>query len=69
MGLSGLPVLIIGYGRIGKTTASLFKFHGAEIFVYDPFIDSSHIDGDFKVVDLEDGLKNAKSRISSCCRH
>jgi D-3-phosphoglycerate dehydrogenase len=59
-GLSGLPVLIIGYGRIGKKTASLFKLHGAKIFVYDPWLDPCLVDGDFEVVDLEFGLKKAK---------
>lgn len=34
--LSGLSVLIIGYGRIGQAVAERLKAFGAEILVYDP---------------------------------
>lgn len=35
--LEGKTALIIGYGRIGKKTAELFRKNGIEVMAYDPF--------------------------------
>lgn len=55
MGISiaGSRVFIIGYGRIGKKTAELFKVLGAEVVVYDKFQQNS------SSVSLEEGLKTS----------
>ena len=41
LGLKGLPVLFIGYGRIGQRTAELFRALGAQILVHDPYLDEA----------------------------
>lgn len=57
-GLSNTPVLIIGFGRIGKSVAQKLKVFNAQILVYDPYIKAGHEDFDF--VSLEEGLARAK---------
>lgn len=49
----GLKVLIIGYGHIGKYTANMLKSLGAEILVYDKFLESE------STCSLEEGLSKA----------
>lgn len=60
LGLAGLPVLFIGYGRIGKRTAELFRALGAEILVHDPYLKADSLCKGEKLVSLEDGLKAAR---------
>ena len=60
MGLRGARVLLIGYGRVGRRVATLLRAFGAELFVYDPFLDSSSdVDGVGVVQKLSVGLADA----------
>ena len=60
MGLIGANVLFIGYGRIGRKTAEILKAFGANISVYDPYIEAAALtDGESYVADLHTGLANA----------
>tara|TARA_B100001142_G_scaffold268332_1_gene273433 strand:- start:247 stop:1146 length:900 start_codon:yes stop_codon:yes gene_type:complete len=52
-------ILIIGYGAIGKRVAEILSFIGAEILVYDPFVNKNEINPNYTKVDLNEGLKNA----------
>jgi D-3-phosphoglycerate dehydrogenase len=63
LGLKDLPVLFIGYGRIGRRSADLFRALGAQILVHDPYMDEDSLLFDERIVDLEEGLK--KSRMVS----
>ena len=58
-GLSGQKVLFIGYGRIGRRTASLMRIFGAEILVFDPFIEGRDLKDGEKPVTLQEGLPQA----------
>ena len=58
-GLSGLHVLFIGYGRIGRKTAELFRAFGAKIIVSDPYLDESTLEHGEEAVTLKEGLANA----------
>lgn len=60
LGLRGLPVLFIGYGRIGRRTADLFRALGAEILVHDPYLQSDTLLEGEKLVGLEEGLSMAR---------
>ena len=53
----GSNLLIIGYGKIGKTIATKAKGLGMNIYFYDPYISSG--DEIAKKVELEEGLKLA----------
>ena len=60
MGLGGARVLLVGYGRIGRRVATLLRAFGAELLVYDPFLDaSSDVEGVAVVEELTDGLSDA----------
>ena len=63
LGLKGLPVLFIGFGRIGRCAAEMFRVMGAKILVYDPFIEKDSLVSGEHMLDLEEGLK--KSRMVS----
>ena len=54
-----LNVLIIGYGRIGQSTARLFQLMGAKITVCDPLLNSGSLPEDVKIADLDEGLSTA----------
>lgn len=58
-GVAGQPVLIVGYGRIGRRTADLFRAVGAEILVADPFLEPGQVGEGAELVDLKDGLARA----------
>ena len=58
-GLSGLNILVIGYGRIGKKFAKLVSAFGANILVYDPYIKKQKSEINEKFVSLVEGLKQA----------
>jgi D-3-phosphoglycerate dehydrogenase len=60
LGLTKLPVLIIGYGRIGRRTADLFRSLGAVIQVCDPCVPEENLRQGEKKVALEEGLKWAR---------
>jgi D-3-phosphoglycerate dehydrogenase len=55
-GLSGANILFLGYGRIGRHTASLLRPFGANIHVHDPYLDVDTLTNDERVATLEEGL-------------
>jgi D-3-phosphoglycerate dehydrogenase len=57
--LKDMKVLLIGYGRIGKTVARILNAIGAKILVYDPFVTKENISRHFTKVDLTNGIKIA----------
>ena len=57
--LKDMNVLLIGYGRIGKTVARILDAIGANIFVYDPFVSENNIPDHFTKIDLTNGIKIA----------
>lgn len=58
LGLSGLPVLFVGFGRIGRRTGELFHALGAQILVFDPYADpASFPDWIKSVASLKEGLE------------
>ena len=59
-GLAGLPVLIVGYGRIGRRTAALFQTLGARILVCDPRVRPEDLVHDEQLVSLAEGLRQAR---------
>ena len=59
IGLSGAKVLLIGYGRIGRSVARLMRTLGAQILVFDPYIKDAALDN-VRIVSLEEGLKEAE---------
>jgi D-3-phosphoglycerate dehydrogenase len=59
-GLSGLPVLIVGHGRIGRRTATLFRALGAQILVSDPRVRPETLANGEQLVSLAEGLRQAR---------
>lgn len=60
MGLRGARVLLVGYGRIGRRVAELLRAFGAELLVYDPFLEgSTDLGGARRVENLIEGLADA----------
>ena len=57
--IEDMNVLVIGYGRIGKTVAKILSVIGAKILVHDPFVNKNEILPPFKRVDLNDGIESA----------
>jgi len=57
--LKGMNVLLIGYGKIGKTVAKILNVIGAKIIVCDPFVPIEDIPEYFTKVDLLRGVKKA----------
>jgi D-3-phosphoglycerate dehydrogenase / 2-oxoglutarate reductase len=57
--LKNTPILIIGYGRIGRRVAELFMAFGAEIFITDPAIKQEDLILNEKWVELNEGLRRA----------
>lgn len=55
-GLKGLNVIFIGYGRIGRRTADLFRFMGAKIYVVDPFLNANQLEHGEVLLPLEEAL-------------
>jgi D-3-phosphoglycerate dehydrogenase / 2-oxoglutarate reductase len=60
LGLKNTTILIVGYGRIGRRTAKLFKYVGCKILICDPLANESEIDKSFKLCDLQEGLRVAQ---------
>ena len=59
LGLKNTIVLFIGYGRIGRKTAELFRAMGAHILVCDPLIIQNDLQSAEVLLELHDGLKTA----------
>ena len=57
--LAGLPVLIVGYGRIGRRTAELLRAFRADVRACDPAV-SSVPGADVPMVDLDEGLRTSR---------
>ena len=57
--IEDMNVLVIGYGRIGKTVAKILSVIGAKILVHDPFVNKNEILPSFKRVALKDGIESA----------
>ena len=57
--LKSMKVLLIGYGRIGKTVARMLDAIGAEIIIYDPFVPDSDIPDYITKVELIEGIRKA----------
>jgi D-3-phosphoglycerate dehydrogenase len=60
LGLKGLPVLFIGFGRIGRRAAELFRVMGSKILVHDPYLPVNALSPGDVTVGLEEGLKAAR---------
>jgi D-3-phosphoglycerate dehydrogenase len=60
MGLSGLNVLLVGYGRIGRRVSELLRPFGTEIAVCDPYIDPDQLPDYVRPVTLTEGLAEAE---------
>ena len=58
--LKNTPILIIGYGRIGRRVAELFMAFGAEIFITDPALKQEDLISNEKWVELSEGLRMAE---------
>lgn len=58
-GLCKQKILFIGYGRIGRKTAEFMRNFGAEILVYDPFVNDGELKGGEIKVSLDEGLGKA----------
>ena len=56
LGLKDMNVLFIGYGRIGRKTAELFRVLGARIMVCDPAVRMNDLKSGEELVELKDGL-------------
>ena len=59
LGLKNTNVLIVGYGRIGRKVADLFRIMGAQILVCDPFVTKNDLQSGEELLELKDGLKLA----------
>jgi D-3-phosphoglycerate dehydrogenase / 2-oxoglutarate reductase len=59
-GLKNTTVLVVGYGRIGRRVAELFKNFGSEIMICDPLVRESEIDKSFNLVAIQEGLQTAQ---------
>lgn len=59
IGLYNTPILMVGYGRIGRRTAELLRAFGARILVCDPYLDPASLDHNEALVTLEEGLAQA----------
>lgn len=60
LSLSGLPVLLVGYGHTGREVGRLLRAFGAKILVCDPFVTQADLTDGETVVSLEDGLAAAR---------
>jgi D-3-phosphoglycerate dehydrogenase len=60
MGLIGSKVLFVGYGRIGRRTGDLLEAFGADLMVFDPYIEDAALPKSVRrVASLEEGLRDA----------
>lgn len=59
MGLKNANICIIGYGRIGRKVADLFRIMGSHILVCDPFVKQKDLQFGEELLELKDGLKSA----------
>lgn len=60
-GLCGTPVLLIGYGRIGRRTGELLSAFGAQLLVCDPCVTAESLKQGERLVSLDEGLAEAEA--------
>jgi D-3-phosphoglycerate dehydrogenase / 2-oxoglutarate reductase len=60
LGLKNTTILIIGYGRIGRRAAELFKNFGSEIMICDPLVKESEINKSYRITGMQEGLQAAQ---------
>lgn len=60
IGLYKTPILLVGYGRIGRRTGELLRAFGARILVCDPHLDPVSLEHNEVFVSLEEGLAQAE---------
>ena len=60
IGLKGTKVLLIGYGRIGHRVSELLEPFGADIMIYDPYLEFNDSRTIGRKVSLEYGLSKAQ---------
>lgn len=53
--VSELKILVVGFGRIGRASARLFKLLGADVRVCDPLIDEKSV-SEYQAMTLAEGL-------------
>jgi len=58
-GLKNAVVLIVGYGRIGRKVADLFRVMGSKILVCDPFVNKKDLHYGEELLELQNGLQSA----------
>ena len=59
LGLGGINVLLVGYGRIGRRFEEVLHFFGANVLIADPFVAKESLVGSEDIISLEDGLARA----------
>ena len=59
LGLKNANVLIIGYGRIGRKVAALFRTMGSHVLVCDPCVEQKDLQFGEELLELKNGLKSA----------
>ena len=57
--LAGLTLGIIGYGRIGRRVGHLLRAFGAEVLVFDPFLDGTSLQNGERLVTLAGEIGDA----------
>ena len=58
-GLNNTRALVVGYGRIGRKVADLFRVMGAQILVADPLTKKNDLLNNEELVELPEGLATA----------
>jgi D-3-phosphoglycerate dehydrogenase / 2-oxoglutarate reductase len=59
MGLKNVNVLIVGYGRIGRKVADLFRIMGAQILICDPLVSKKSLQYGENLLEMTEGLRSA----------
>lgn len=59
-GLIDTPVLLVGYGRIGRKTGEYLRAFGARLLVCDPALSPGDLEHGERLVTLEEGLAEAE---------
>lgn len=59
-GLLGTKVLFVGYGRIGRRAGELMQAFGADLLVFDPYVNPASLRNGERLVSLAEGLAEAE---------
>jgi len=60
VGLRGIKVLLVGYGRIGRRFGDILRFFGAKVLVTDPAVATENLKHGERLVSLEQGIAKAE---------